>query len=57
MKTNILTLFDKNYALRGLAFYEALAKLGDYEYWFLCADEESRSLFADLKLPGMHILS
>lgn len=57
MKINIATLFDKNYLIRSVAFYQALSKTGgDYTYWFLCLDDESEAMMKKLSLPSVNIL-
>jgi len=53
MKIHIATLFDKNYVVRTVAFYEALAKLGEYTFWFLCLDNDSKVLLEKLALPNV----
>lgn len=54
MSTHIATVFDKNYIVRTLAFYESLQKLGkDYKFWFLCLDNETKEIMARLDLPGV----
>lgn len=53
MKINVVTLFDKNYAMRAIAFYDALVKLGQYKFWFLCLDNETKKMMRNLKLPNV----
>src|SRR3989344_4619302 len=57
MKINIVTIFDKNYLVRAVAFYNALAKLGDYNYWFLCVDDETKEVMAELALPDVNLIT
>jgi len=53
MQINIATLFDKNYAMRAIAFYNSLAKLGQYKFWFLCLDDETKEMMKKLELPDV----
>ncbi len=57
MKINIAILFDKNYLVRTLAFYEALKKLdGNFELWFLCLNEETKKIMQELNLPDVNLI-
>lgn len=57
MKINIVTLFDKNYIMRALAFYDALVKLGQYKFWFLCLDDETKEIIKKLGLPNIILMT
>jgi SAM-dependent methyltransferase len=56
---NYCTLFDKNYASRGLALYESLIKQSDVEFtlYILPMDEETKSLLLDYNGPNIVILN
>lgn len=51
VKINVVTLFDSNYAIRAMAFYESLKDLGKYKFWFLCLDQQARIIMEKLNLP------
>lgn len=54
---NFCTLFDRNYASRGLALYRSLKRycVGDFALTVLCMDEHVRSALATLDLPGVRL--
>jgi len=56
MKIHIATLFDRNYLVKTLAFHDALANRGNYQFWFLCLDEETKRLVEKLALPNVTAL-
>lgn len=58
MKINIATLFDKNYLVRTLAFYDALKKLDEnFELWFLCLNDETKAIMQKINLPSVNLVS
>jgi hypothetical protein len=58
MKVNVATIFDKNYIVRTLAFYNAFLNTGaDIHFWFLCLDQETKDIMSELKLPNTSLVS
>jgi len=54
---NFCTLFDRNYASRGLALYHSLRRhlRGDFQLTILCMDEAVRKALAALDLPQVRL--
>ena len=51
------TIFDKNYIIRAVTFYNALTKFGNYSYWFLCLDQETKEIMTELSLPNVNLIT
>ena len=54
---NFCTLFDRNYASRGLALYWSLRRRceKDFQLTVLCMDEQVHAALAALRLPAMQL--
>ena len=60
MKINIATIFDKNYMIRMLAFYDSLVKFDfdkGYKFWLLCLDDEAKKVMSELRLPNVILMT
>lgn len=58
MKTNVATIFDKNYIVRTLAFYDALVKTNpNIQFWFLCLDQDTKEIMEELALANTTLVS
>ena len=58
MNINIVTIFDKNYIVRTLAFYDALCKVEkECIFWFACMDQETKHIMSILDLPRVKLFT
>lgn len=57
MTEHFVTLFDKNYAILGLALYGSLKRhAGEFCLWVVCMDSDTERLLSFLELPNLNII-
>lgn len=57
MTEHFVTLFDKNYAILGLALYGSLKRhAGDFCLWVVCMDSDTERLLLSLDLPNLNVI-